>query len=85
MEASVLPFASQPPGGPSDSEVLAMILTVLVGAVFLIASLAVLLAWVGRRSRPRLPRITSVDEKVAELWARQTQTPLPLPQHRHAA
>jgi hypothetical protein len=85
MEASVLPFAAQPPGGPSDTEVLALILTALVGAVFLLASLAVLLAWFGGRRRPGLPQITSVDERVAELWERQTQAARPFQQHRHAA
>jgi hypothetical protein len=81
----MLPFASRL-GGPSDAELLALFLAVLVGAVFLIATVAVLLVWAGGRRQPRLPEVTPLDEKVGEMWARQLQMPQPFThRHRHAA
>lgn len=81
-EAEMLPFASQFTG-PSDAELLALFLAVLVGAVFLIASVAVLLTWSGGRRQPRLPEITPLDDKISDMWARQLQMPQPFA-HRHS-
>jgi len=81
----MLPFASQSMA-PTDSELLALLLSVLVGAVVVISCVAALLGWAGRRHQPTLPTVTPLDDKVADMWARQLQMPRPfVHRHRRAA
>jgi hypothetical protein len=69
--------------GTSESELLALLLSVLVGGVVVIACVGALLGWAARRRHPRLPTVTPLDDKVADMWARQLQMPRPFV-HRHS-
>jgi hypothetical protein len=83
----VLPFAVYS-ATPNDTELVAVLLSVIVGAVFLTVSLAALLLWVARGRRVNdLPRITPIDDRIGEMWARQLKMPRPLAnqQRRQAA
>src|SRR5262249_24581672 len=65
----VLPFAIYS-NTPNDTEYVAVILSVIVGAIFLTVSLAALLLWVARGRRgTRLPRITPIDDQIGAMWA----------------
>ena len=74
--------------GPNDSELVAVFLSVVVGAVVLTASLAALLMWIARgHRRRRLPQVTPLDDQIASLWQRQLKMPprIAAEPHRRAA